>query len=296
MSTREEAVVFDCAGESLVGVIASPERAAETGVVVVVGGPQYRAGSHRHFVQLARSLAAAGYPTLRFDCRGMGDSSGTQRSFEDLDQDVGAAIDSLLQRAPQVKRVVLWGLCDGASASLLYLHRTADLRVAGICLLNPWVRSEVSLARTHVKHYYLQRLGQPEFWRKFLSGKVAADALAGVVRNVGLARSGGNAATSFQQRMAAALAAFRGPVLLLLSENDFTAKEFIEYTRADAAWRDALDRPRARHQMLEGADHTLSNPGAKALVEQIVVRWLRDECPAVIPQEPNSVFDGHATP
>ena len=195
MSTREEAVVFDCAGESLVGVIASPERAAETGVVVVVGGPQYRAGSHRHFVQLARSLAAAGYPTLRFDCRGMGDSSGTQRSFEDLDQDVGAAIDSLLQRAPQVKRVVLWGLCDGASASLLYLHRTADLRVAGICLLNPWVRSEVSLARTHVKHYYLQRLGQPEFWRKLLSGRVSADALAGVVRNVGLARSGGNAAT-----------------------------------------------------------------------------------------------------
>ena len=39
-------------------------------MVIVVGGPQYRAGSHRQFTLLARHIAAAGYPVLRFDARG----------------------------------------------------------------------------------------------------------------------------------------------------------------------------------------------------------------------------------
>ena len=296
MNTCEQAVAFVCAGESLIGVIASTGSAAETGIVVVVGGPQYRAGSHRQFVQLARVLGAAGYPTLRFDYRGMGDSSGARRNFEEIDQDIDAAIDALMEWAPQLKRVVLWGLCDGASASLLYLHSTRDPRVAGLCLLNPWVRSEASLARTHVKHYYLRRLAQPEFWRKLLSGKVAADAMVGVVRSVRLARSRGADAMTFQKRMSAALAAFRGPVLVLLSENDFTAKEFIEYTRADASWRDVLARPRLKLELIKAADHTLSNPGAKEYAEQIIVRWLRAEFPAVIHQEPEAILDRHATP
>ncbi|MCK7493609.1 MAG: hydrolase 1, exosortase A system-associated [Comamonadaceae bacterium] len=140
------------------GAAGAPASAGATGVVVVVGGPQVRAGGHRQFVHLARTLAAAGHPVLRFDVRGMGDSSGALRGFEQITPDIGAAVDALLQRAPGVRRVVLWGLCDGASAALLYLHERRDPRVRGVCLLNPWVRSEASLARTHVKHYYTRRL------------------------------------------------------------------------------------------------------------------------------------------
>jgi len=50
--------------------------AADTGVLIVVGGPQYRVGSHRQFVMLARFLADHGVPCMRFDYRGMGDVSG----------------------------------------------------------------------------------------------------------------------------------------------------------------------------------------------------------------------------
>ena len=81
MNVSETALVFDCVGETLVGVLTTDSPLAETGVVLVVGGPQYRAGSHRYFVQLARALAGAGFPTLRFDCRGMGDSSGGPQHF-----------------------------------------------------------------------------------------------------------------------------------------------------------------------------------------------------------------------
>ena len=46
--------------------------AASRGMLIVVGGPQYRAGSHRQFTLLARDVAATGVPTMRFDYRGMG--------------------------------------------------------------------------------------------------------------------------------------------------------------------------------------------------------------------------------
>jgi alpha-beta hydrolase superfamily lysophospholipase len=82
----------------------------------------------------------------RFDVRGMGDSEGAARSFESIERDIGAAVDCLQRRMPGTERVVLWGLCDGASAALLYWHTTQDVRVSGLSLLNPWVRSEASLA------------------------------------------------------------------------------------------------------------------------------------------------------
>jgi exosortase A-associated hydrolase 1 len=281
----ETAIVFECDGDALVGVVSAPAQAGPTGVVVVVGGPQTRVGSHRHFVQVTRSLAAAGFQTLRFDYRGMGDSSGAQRNFEQVDDDIGAAIRALQRQVPETRQVVLWGLCDGASAALLYLHATGDPRVRGLCLLNPWVRSEASLARTHVKHYYLQRLMQRGFWLKLLRGQVALGAARGLARNIGMVRSKGGPLASFQQRMAGALDRFPGPVLLLLSEDDYTAKEFVEYTRNDAEWTALLSRPRVQRHELAGADHTLSAAPAKALAQTIIEGWLRAEFPSAAGRE-----------
>ena len=164
---QDKALRFVCEGEPLIGILHQPNPARPAqrlGVLIVVGGPQVRVGSHRQFVQVARALADDGYPVLRFDVRGMGDSAGAQRSFEQLTPDIGAAVDELLRQCPQLQQVVLWGLCDGASASLLYLaERQGDARIAGLCVLNPWVRSELSLARTQVQHYYTRRLVDPAF-------------------------------------------------------------------------------------------------------------------------------------
>ena len=103
MKPAEEAVLFGCGGETLVGVVTRAGTAAEAGMVVIVGGPQYRAGSHRQFVLLCRRVAAAGFPALRFDYRGMGDSSGAPVGFENADADVAAAIDTLMARCPSLK-------------------------------------------------------------------------------------------------------------------------------------------------------------------------------------------------
>jgi exosortase A-associated hydrolase 1 len=279
----EEALQFSCADDVLVGVLAAPAEGtlARTGVVVIVGGPQVRAGSHRQFTLLARYLAAEGYPVLRFDVRGMGDSSGEQRSFQGLDDDIGAAVDTLMRCQPNIEKVVLWGLCDGASAALLYVHSTSDARVAGLCLVNPWVRSEASLARTHVKHYYIRRLMQGSFWRKLLGGGVAGQALSDLRRNLRLARSRQPAKEGmqapFQRRMALGWAAFDGPALLLLSGNDYTAREFCEYTDNDPLWRAALAQPNLTRHDVPDADHTFSDPQDRQRLEATTLDWLNSE-------------------
>jgi len=278
VSYTERAITFGCAQGMMTGIVAVPPAAALTAVVVVVGGPQYRVGSHRQFVHLSRVLAAAGYPVLRFDYSGMGDSSGEQRDFLQATADIGTAIDALQRELPTVKRVVLWGLCDGASAALLYCHDTRDPRISGLCLLNPWVRSEASLARAHVKHYYADRLRQKEFWVKLLNGKVATAALAGLWRNLRLMSTGPDASNlenlSFQSRMLAAWSGFPGDIMLGLSGNDYTAREFVEYTAANDAWRKALSASNLQRSEVPNSDHTFSSAADRDYVGALTRTWL----------------------
>ena len=66
MNHTEQVLNFSCAGEHLLGIVAAPAApvSAPLGVLIIVGGPQYRAGSHRQFVSLSRGLASAGYPVI----------------------------------------------------------------------------------------------------------------------------------------------------------------------------------------------------------------------------------------
>ena len=285
MTFTEETTLFGCADDTLLGILARPATPENTAVVVVVGGPQYRAGSHRQFVLLSRTLAAAGIAVLRFDYRGMGDSSGIQRDFERVSADIGAAIDTLQKRLPGLTQIALWGLCDAAAAALLYCHDTQDPRVKGLCLLNPWVRSEASLARTQVKHYYLQRLQQKEFWLKLLRGGMATQALGGLLHNIKTAFGGASAHDSgssrattpqkpFQQRMATAWHQYPGRILLLLSGDDYTAKEFQEFAGTDPAWKNHLAHPHLQIHEVPGVDHTFSGAASRQQAEQLTREWV----------------------
>lgn len=280
MSHGEQGVVFSCAGEQLLGMITVPAVPASIGVLIIVGGPQYRVGSHRQFLLLSRVLSAAGYPVMRFDFRGMGDSSGDLRHFEMIDDDIAAAISAFREHCPQLESIVLWGLCDAATAALLYWDRTRDACIGGLVLLNPWVRSEATLARTHVKHYYAQRLVQGEFWRKLLSGRLGVvGALRGLAAS--LLRAGqpvhGDSACGdlpFQQRMMRALETFPGASLLILSGDDYTAKEFLEYASSNADWHGLLDRPGLSRLDMPAADHTFSSQEWRKTVENACLDWL----------------------
>lgn len=280
----EEAVVFDCEGDTLIGIVIKPSRPTRRGVLIITGGPQYRIGSHRQFVLLARRLADQGYPVLRFDYRGTGDAVGEPRmlegiDFENLDPDIGGALDTFFSRCPGMTEVVLWGLCGAASAALMYAHR--DIRVGGLVLLNPWVRTQETLARAHIRHYYARRLLQPGFWIKAARGKLEATAsLRSFAQNLKLAvvanrHSAGESKLSLGERMLAGLEKYKGQVLILLSENDLTGAEFAGYTRASSAWRTVLADHRVATEEIAGADHTFSSAAWRRQVEDSTLAWLR---------------------
>jgi len=270
----ESALVFACEGEQLIGVVATPADARKLGVVIAVGGPQYRVGSHRQFVLLARRLASRGFTVLRFDYRGMGDSTGAQRSFESIDADLRAAVDALLGHNPHLERVVLWGLCDAASTVLMYAP--ADERVAGLVLANPWARGADTLAQTHLKHYYLSRLLSGDFWTKLFKGRLRIrQAVSELGSNI--ARSRGRdsrASQDFRFRMLEGLERFRGPVLLILSGQDLTAQEFRLFMNSEAGRRRLLERSSVTRVELSDADHTFSSSRLRQRVEDETTRWL----------------------
>lgn len=245
------------------------------GVLILVGGPQYRVGSHRQFVLLARALAKNGVPVLRFDMRGMGDQIDPILDFESHQPDVLSAIDAFFKMAPQLQNVVLWGLCDGAS--LAAMVATQDARVDGVILINPWVRTEQSLAKARLKFYYLERLKNPEFWRKLFSGKLvlgaAWDSLVQSVRGV-QGKSVSTMDLSLPERMLQELEKFRGRICVILSLRDLTAQEFIATVAGSKRWRETLSRGlRFEHP---DANHTFARESWRDQVAQWTLLALRD--------------------
>ena len=281
VDASEQWVCVDLGREQLAGVLHLPQVgiASDWAVLIIVGGPQTRLGSHRQFVQLARQLASEGHAVMRFDVRGMGDSTGEPRPFDALSDDVQAAIDALWARRAGLSGVVLWGLCDGASAAAIHAGERADPRVTGLCLVNPWVRTAQSLAQAHVRHYYLHRLKTRDVWTKLLRGGVGLRALKGLIANLGLAWQGRAAEhsgpTTFQDRMLVGLKRHAGQVQVLLSEHDHTAQEFTAYVQARAEWQRWLAQPSVIVQTVADADHTFSRPGAADRVAELTAHWLR---------------------
>jgi len=283
MRHEERALTFPCAGEWLYGVLSMPAQPVARGVLIVVGGPQVRTGSHRQFTLLARSLAEAGIPAMRFDYRGMGDSEGAPRDFEQVQDDLRTAIDCFFEQAPGLRDVVLWGLCDGASAAALYAP--GDARVSGLALLNPWVRTEDGAARATLKHYYRNRVLDPGLWKKIAAGQFDAKQAAGSF--VSLVRSAlrrpapavpqeSAAAAPLPERMHAALQRFRGKVLVMLSGADLTAQEFAGLPSGSRDWERLLAERRVTRHTLPAADHTCSRREWHEQVVDWTASWLRE--------------------
>ena len=285
----EMPLVFACGSDQLAGILHRGSRTAQRGVVIVVaGGPQYRVGAHRQFVGLARKLAAQGYPVLRFDLRGMGDSNGVHMGFQQSEPDIRAAIDTLIAQEPQVRELVLFGECESASGILFYAWR--DSRVTGIALVNPWVRTDEGRAQVLIKHYYLHRLRSPEFWKKVREGRLdVRRSLGSLVSHVRaylrgrkmMARLDPAAAQEdiselpLPVKTAEGLKRFRGQVMLLMSGRDYIAREFDEVTGASKAWSGLLENSRIRRRDLLESDHTFSREAWKNKASDWIVEWIR---------------------
>jgi exosortase A-associated hydrolase 1 len=255
-------------------------------VIVVAGGPQYRAGAHRQFVSLARLLAAEGVPVLRFDLRGMGDSSGQYLGYQQSVPDIRAAIDALQAAEPGVTEVVPFGECESASGILFYAYR--DPRVVGAALANPWVRTQEVQAQAILKHYYRDRLFSRAFWGHVFSGgfKIGESfsSMVALLRTYLKGRKAARSAVAVGDALdglplpvktAEGLRRFPGRVLFLMSGRDLIAREFDDVTRSSEAWRGLMEQGRVQRVEIASADHTFSKPEAKREAQQTLLGWIR---------------------
>jgi exosortase A-associated hydrolase 1 len=239
---------FECQGQQLAASL--DEGLNETGLLMVTGGTQIRVGSHRMYEKLARSLAVAGISSFRFDRRGVGDSEGVDPDFRDSGPDVAAAAAAFRNEAPDVQRVIGFGLCDGATA--IALHGAAA-GLDGLILVNPWLAEAQSgqPAPAAVRRHYRDRLLSVAGWKKLLTGAVDLRKLAG-----GLRRSADTSQSSLALDAAASLRERRLPTAVILCRDDATA----------IAARHELKRRELRGlidfvQTIPSDSHTFARPG-----------------------------------
>lgn len=277
---NESAFVFNCEGSDLVGVVHRSEQESDLGLLAIVaGGPQYRGGCGRQLVELGRALAADGIHVMRFDHRGLGDSSGEFNGFQHLEEDIRVAIHEFRDRIPSVKRIMLWGGCDAASAAMINAYKYPE--VVSIVAANPWVTTEETAATARRKHY-LDRLKQKSFWLKLLRAEYNVfDYLSGSSKKQPDNESKNTSARyasnekgngDFLQAMLEGFLAFRGQVLFLMSGRSITVKQFDALVSSDLRWQKQAHV--TRHN-IEGADLTFSTAEAREAMLKAAKSWCR---------------------
>jgi alpha/beta superfamily hydrolase len=143
VAEHREAVVFpNQDGLSLFGILHRPVDVLERpiGIIFLSPGVKSRVAPHRLYVKMTEALLEQGYPVLRFDFFGLGDSEGElpERELADLYakvqdgrylQDTLCAMD-WMQRHLRMQQFVLAGLCGGALTALFAAEK--DTRVRGV--------------------------------------------------------------------------------------------------------------------------------------------------------------------
>ncbi|OZA91133.1 MAG: esterase, partial [Erythrobacter sp. 34-65-8] len=86
------ALTFECQGQALAGTLDTAP--GKTGLLIVSGGNEIRAGAFSGQARLAAQIAGAGFPVFRFDRRGVGDSEGENKGFRHSAKDIAAALEA----------------------------------------------------------------------------------------------------------------------------------------------------------------------------------------------------------
>lgn len=255
-------IQFPCRGCQLVGSI--DEGRSATGLLIVSGGNELRAGAHRGMAKLAARLARDGFSVFRFDRRGVGDSEGENGGFLSSAPDIAAAMKAFRSTCPKLERIVALGNCDAATA--LALHHDPD-DVAALILANPWViEHENGLPSPAViRRRYWERLRDPRKLWELATGRVQYGKLLRGMK----AASGNGEESPLGQQLARALCESRLPVTFLLAERDNSSLTFQDM------WRRPSFKPlqgggRVRTIKVPTASHSFARPeDAEALYRAV---------------------------
>lgn len=286
---REAPLTFG-AGESLFGILTEPADAmpaagrAETAILMLNVGGNYRIGPNRNYVKMARALAASGYTALRMDLSGIGDSR-TEAGFSSGSMyrrrstaDVRAAIDCLAARG--CKRFYLMGICSGSYVA--FQTALADARVNGQILMNSrlleWREDQEGTWQSSMQRYYKstdfyrRALLRATLYLRLLRGEVDVNGIAARLWTLLGARlrravdgllNRGTADEGVLPKMKH-LGARGTRTLMIMSVQD-DGLDYVEFHLGRRGSRLGRD-PNFRMVMVEDADHTFSTVASQRVV------------------------------
>lgn len=305
MAEHREAVVFpNRDGLKLFGILHRPVDVPEqeVGVIFLSPGVKSRVAPHRLYVKMTESLLRQGYPVLRFDFFGLGDSEGELPEKELVDlyaavqdgryiDDTLCAMDWMEERLG-LKQFVLAGLCGGALTGLFAAAR--DQRARGVLGLGLPVAldgrtDDASKFMTQgqlekVGGAYLRKLFNPGAWWRFLSFRTDYRMLWRSIRSRIARRpstpAGGKdkeAGTNLNPLLPPAFQKFLadgGKLLLVFSGGDRLAWEFEEKFATPSA--DKLNRLGKGYEVhtIPNANHILSDPAWRSGMQAISDAWM----------------------
>jgi pimeloyl-ACP methyl ester carboxylesterase len=157
-------------------------QSSDTAVVLCAGLTGDKLSAHRSFRQMAEALAADGYPALRFDYPGAGDSRDADAADPWSLWQHG--IENAIERVRAwtgAERVVLIGLRIGATLAALVAERRDD--VAGLVLLEPVPRGQTYVRQLSIERL-VNRAGVPQAGGKLDSHELvlSSEAMARIAR------------------------------------------------------------------------------------------------------------------
>lgn len=140
-----------------------PAQASVRGYAVVLASPlgDEAIRIHRAYRQLALRLSQAGFPTLRFDYFGSGDSAGedVEATLQRWQDDLALAIEEVKKQSG-LDRVVLMGLRLGGVLSLRAASQRQD--VHGVVLWEPvtsgsdYIQSLIEAHETRLNYFFTE--------------------------------------------------------------------------------------------------------------------------------------------
>jgi len=242
------------------------QQVKQIGFVFVHAADGNRLGPHRMFVELADILENLGFPTMRFDLTGCGDSTGAASQNDIIPdiEDVLAAVDFFTHRA-RLSSVCLFGISRGARVCFSTIANY-QLPATGAILLSipaPTTRAAVKSFSARLKEY-IYKLKDTGTLRKLFTGRVNFIQIIKTL-TVALALKRKYNKTSLTRFSS------KCPLLFIYGQNDPVAAE------SKTFYQRICDPYKIPHDsvIIQDANHSFFHYKWKEQVFEQVVNWLK---------------------
>ena len=234
---------FDCEGYQCAATLDLPPEGVDTrstGLLIVTGGNELRSGPHGSQAAMAAHFADLGYPVLRYDRRGVGESEGENTGWRGAEADLHAALAAFRAACPALTFIIGFGNCDGASSLACYGSAAG---LSHVLLANPWAfdhdgdsapsaqtaPAKPEHSRASALRYYRHRLSDPiGLLRDLFGGKVDLGQAIGDVAAVSKTAQASRTGAMLSQK----IREWGQTATLLLAKDDRTALHFQEQMAA----------------------------------------------------------------